>query len=76
MPETLERARTEETSRSATGRKLILGVILSPAEFPKEHSNPSHARLGRGVSGNLCRSEDYNKILDSNMDGAEKMRRA
>jgi aerobic-type carbon monoxide dehydrogenase small subunit (CoxS/CutS family) len=52
------------------------GFILSTVGFLKAHPHPSRAELARGVSGNLCRCQDYNKILDALMHGAENMRRA
>jgi aerobic-type carbon monoxide dehydrogenase small subunit (CoxS/CutS family) len=52
------------------------GFILSAVGFLKAHPHPSRAELARGVSGNLCRCQDYNKILDALMHGAESMRRA
>lgn len=52
------------------------GFILSAVGFLKAHPHPSRAELARGVSGNLCRCQDYNKILDALMHGAENMRRA
>lgn len=50
------------------------GFIMSAVGFLKQNPNPTRAELAHGVSGNLCRCQDYNKILDSMMRGAEYMR--
>ena len=52
------------------------GFIMSAVGFLKKNPNPTRAELAHGISGNLCRCQDYNKILDSMMRGAEYMRRA
>jgi aerobic-type carbon monoxide dehydrogenase small subunit (CoxS/CutS family) len=52
------------------------GFLLSAVGYLKKHPNPTRKELAHGVSGNLCRCQDYNKILDSLMRGAENMRRA
>jgi aerobic-type carbon monoxide dehydrogenase small subunit (CoxS/CutS family) len=52
------------------------GFIMSAVGFLKQNPNPTRAQLAHGISGNLCRCQDYNKILDSMMRGAEYMRRA
>lgn len=50
------------------------GFLMSAAGFLKQNPNPTRAELAHGISGNLCRCQDYNKILDSIMHGAEYMR--
>src|ERR1700728_207720 len=50
------------------------GFIMATAGFLKTNPNPTRAELAHGISGNLCRCQDYNKILDSMMRGAEYMR--
>jgi xanthine dehydrogenase iron-sulfur cluster and FAD-binding subunit A len=40
----------------------------------KQNPNPTRAELAHGVSGNLCRCQDYSKILDALMRGGEYMR--
>lgn len=50
------------------------GFMMSAVGFLKAHPNPTRAELAHGVSGNLCRCQDYNKILDAIMRGAEYMR--
>ena len=52
------------------------GFIMSAVGFLKTNPNPTRAELAHGISGNLCRCQDYNKILDSMMQGAENMMRA
>jgi aerobic-type carbon monoxide dehydrogenase small subunit (CoxS/CutS family) len=50
------------------------GYIMSAVAFLKTNPNPSRAQLAQGVSGNLCRCQDYDKILTALMRGAEYMR--
>jgi aerobic-type carbon monoxide dehydrogenase small subunit (CoxS/CutS family) len=52
------------------------GFVMAAAGFLKTNSNPTRAELAHGVSGNLCRCQDYDKILTALMKGAENMRRA
>jgi aerobic-type carbon monoxide dehydrogenase small subunit (CoxS/CutS family) len=52
------------------------GFIMSAVGFLKTKPNPTRTELAHGVSGNLCRCQDYDKILTSLMRGAEYMRRA
>ncbi len=52
------------------------GFMMSAVGFLKQNPNPTRAELAHGVSGNLCRCQDYNKILDALERGAESMRRA
>jgi aerobic-type carbon monoxide dehydrogenase small subunit (CoxS/CutS family) len=52
------------------------GFIMSAVGFLKTNPNPSRAELARGVSGNLCRCQDYDKILAALMRGADHMRNA
>jgi len=52
------------------------GFVMSAVGYLKTHPNPTRAELAHGVSGNLCRCQDYNKILDALTRGAEYMRRA
>ena len=51
------------------------GFIMSTVGFLKANPNPTRAELAHGVSGNLCRCQDYDKILTSLMRGAENLRR-
>jgi aerobic-type carbon monoxide dehydrogenase small subunit (CoxS/CutS family) len=52
------------------------GFIMSAVGFLKSNPNPTRAELAQGVSGNLCRCQDYDKILTALMRGAEYMRTA
>src|SRR5579875_2973165 len=49
------------------------GFIMSAVGFLKQHPNPTRKELAHGISGNLCRCQDYQKILDAMMRGAEYM---
>ena len=50
------------------------GFIMSAVSFLKKNPDPTREEMAQGLSGNLCRCQDYNKILDSMMRGAEYMR--
>jgi aerobic-type carbon monoxide dehydrogenase small subunit (CoxS/CutS family) len=52
------------------------GFVMSTVGFLKAHPNPTREELAHGISGNLCRCADYNKILNAMMRGAENMRRS
>jgi aerobic-type carbon monoxide dehydrogenase small subunit (CoxS/CutS family) len=52
------------------------GFVMSAVGYVRKHPNPTRDELAHGVSGNLCRCQDYNKILTALMRGAEYMRRA
>ncbi|EPR41615.1 (2Fe-2S)-binding domain-containing protein [Desulfovibrio sp. X2] len=52
------------------------GFLMAAAGFLKANPDPTRAELARAVSGNLCRCQDYEKILNGLMRGAEYMRRA
>jgi aerobic-type carbon monoxide dehydrogenase small subunit (CoxS/CutS family) len=52
------------------------GFVMAAVGFLKTNPNPTRAELAHGISGNLCRCQDYDKILTSFMRGAEYMRRA
>jgi aerobic-type carbon monoxide dehydrogenase small subunit (CoxS/CutS family) len=52
------------------------GFVMAAVGFLKTHPNPTRAELAHGISGNLCRCQDYDKILTSLMRGAEYLRRA
>jgi aerobic-type carbon monoxide dehydrogenase small subunit (CoxS/CutS family) len=51
------------------------GFVMAAVGFVKSNPNPSREELAHGVSGNLCRCQDYDKILTGLMKGAEYMRR-
>jgi len=50
------------------------GFIMSTVGFLKANPNPTRDELAHGISGNLCRCSDYNKIMTAMMRGAENMR--
>jgi aerobic-type carbon monoxide dehydrogenase small subunit (CoxS/CutS family) len=50
------------------------GFVMSAVGFLKTNPNPTREELAHGVSGNLCRCQDYDKILTALMKGAELMR--
>jgi aerobic-type carbon monoxide dehydrogenase small subunit (CoxS/CutS family) len=52
------------------------GFIMSAVEFLKTNPNPTRLEMAHGLSGNLCRCQDYDKILTAMMRGAENMRKA
>jgi aerobic-type carbon monoxide dehydrogenase small subunit (CoxS/CutS family) len=52
------------------------GFVMSAVGYLKTNPNPTREQLAHGISGNLCRCADYNKILNAFMRGAEYMRRA
>lgn len=51
------------------------GFLMSTLGYLKTNPNPSRQELAHGVSGNLCRCQDYDKILTALMRGAEYMRK-
>jgi aerobic-type carbon monoxide dehydrogenase small subunit (CoxS/CutS family) len=51
------------------------GFVMAAAGFLKTNPNPTREEMAHGVSGNLCRCQDYDKILTALMRGAEYMRR-
>jgi aerobic-type carbon monoxide dehydrogenase small subunit (CoxS/CutS family) len=52
------------------------GFIMSVVGFLKTNPNPTREELAHGVSGNLCRCQDYDKILTALMRGADNLRGA
>lgn len=46
------------------------GFIMSAVGYLKKHPNPTREDLAHGVSGNLCRCQDYDKILTALERGA------
>ena len=51
------------------------GFVMAAVGFFKTEPNPTREQLAHGISGNLCRCQDYDKILTSLMRGAEYLRR-
>ena len=47
------------------------GFIMATVGFLKTNPNPTRSELAHGISGNLCRCQDYDKILTALMRGAE-----
>ncbi|MGE0815274.1 MAG: (2Fe-2S)-binding protein [Vicinamibacterales bacterium] len=52
------------------------GFVMATVGFLKTNPNPSRQELAHGVSGNLCRCQDYDKILTALMHGADLARRS
>src|SRR6195952_4811593 len=52
------------------------GFVMATVGYLKTNPNPTRHELAHGVSGNLCRCQDYDKILTALSRGAELMRRA
>ncbi len=52
------------------------GFVMATVGYLRSDPNPTRAELAHGISGNLCRCQDYDKILAAMMRGAEYMRRA
>ena len=52
------------------------GFIMASVAFLKTNPNPTRSELAQGLSGNLCRCQDYDKILTAMMRGAENLRRS
>ena len=52
------------------------GFVMATVGFLKTNPAPTRAQMAHGISGNLCRCADYNKILDVRMVAADKSRGA
>jgi aerobic-type carbon monoxide dehydrogenase small subunit (CoxS/CutS family) len=52
------------------------GFIMATVGFLKKHPDPDRRQLAHGISGNLCRCQDYDKILTAMMRGAANLRSA
>ena len=52
------------------------GFVMATVGYLKTNGNPTRQELAHGISGNLCRCQDYDKILTAMMRGAEHLRRA
>ena len=50
------------------------GFIMATVGFLKVNPNPNRQELAHGISGNLCRCQDYDKILTAMMRGADLSR--
>ena len=51
------------------------GFVMAAVGFFKISPNPTRQELAHGISGNLCRCQDYDKILTALMRGGEYLRR-
>jgi aerobic-type carbon monoxide dehydrogenase small subunit (CoxS/CutS family) len=51
------------------------GFIMSAVGFLKTNPKPTREELAHGISGNLCRCADYDKILRAMMRGAAYMQK-
>jgi aerobic-type carbon monoxide dehydrogenase small subunit (CoxS/CutS family) len=51
------------------------GFIMATVGFLKTNPDPTRSELAHGISGNLCRCQDYDKILTALMRGADNMRK-
>ena len=52
------------------------GFVMATVGYLKTNGNPTRQELAHGISGNLCRCQDYDKILTAMMRGAENLRKA
>ncbi len=52
------------------------GFVMATVGYLKTTPTPTRQELAHGISGNLCRCQDYDKSLTAMMHGAELMRRA
>src|SRR2546425_8905610 len=52
------------------------GFLMAATGYLKTNPNPTRQELAHAVAGNLCRCQDYDKILTALMKGAEHMRNA
>jgi len=52
------------------------GFIMSAVGFLKTNPKPTREELAHGISGNLCRCADYDKILRAMMRGAAYMQQS
>jgi aerobic-type carbon monoxide dehydrogenase small subunit (CoxS/CutS family) len=50
------------------------GFVMSAVGYLKKNPNPTREQMAQGISGNLCRCQDYSKILDAMMRAAEYTR--
>ncbi len=52
------------------------GFVMATVGYLKTNPNPTRAELAHGISGNLCRCADYNKIMDTMERADENLRQA
>ena len=51
------------------------GFLMAALGYLKTNPAPTRQELAHGISGNLCRCQDYDKILTGLLRGAEIMRK-
>ena len=51
------------------------GFLMAAVGFLKTNPSPTRQELAHGISGNLCRCQDYEQILDALMRGAQYLRK-
>ena len=51
------------------------GFLMATLGYLKTNPAPTRQELAHGISGNLCRCQDYDKILNGLMRGAASMRK-
>src|SRR5258707_12677074 len=61
--------------RGFTCAFCMAGFIMATVGFLKTNPRPTRQQLAHGITGNLCRCQDYDKILPAMMQGAENIRR-
>ena len=52
------------------------GFLMTAVGYLKTNPSPTRQQLAQGVSGCLCRCQDYDKILTAMVRGAENLRRS
>jgi carbon-monoxide dehydrogenase small subunit/xanthine dehydrogenase YagT iron-sulfur-binding subunit len=52
------------------------GFVMATVGYLKTNPSPTREQLAHGISGNICRCADYNKILDVMMHAADLSRGA
>jgi aerobic-type carbon monoxide dehydrogenase small subunit (CoxS/CutS family) len=50
------------------------GFVMATVGYLKTNANPTRQELAHGISGNLCRCQDYDKILTAMLRGAQHLR--
>src|ERR1700681_3894287 len=50
------------------------GFIMATVGYLQTNNNPTRQELAHGISGNLCRCQDYDKILTAMLRGAQHLR--
>ena len=69
-------SRRSSTARASSARSACPASSWRRSGILKTNPNPTRDELAHGISGNLCRCADYNKILDCMMNAAELARGA